>query len=209
MGKRGFTLVELLVVVAILGILMAVLLVPFNTGKKNAEKAKCEELVSEVATVLTKIHDDGAGDREGVWPEVLLDNSNTERGLDEVAGYLLARKGMNLTYNADSRKLVGNDRFGIISPWAEAAVKGRKSGGTSLTTHVPSGGTIESHRLRYALCDNTGKVKGANVGGEAVDIDVKAAVWCAGADGKIEPYSEGIRSDDVYSWDFGKVRNRK
>ena len=84
-----------------------------------------------------------------------------------------------------------------------------KNNRASRSTPVPSGGTVESHRLRYALCSDDGYVEGANVGGESININVKAAVWCGGADGKIEPYSQGRRGDDVYSWDHGKVRTGK
>ena len=208
-ARRGFTLVEILVVITILGVLMAILVASFGGATKKAQKQKCSELVHEVATMLTAMYDTMSGDREGIWPAGLMRNSNTEQGLDENAGYYLARKGMSLSYDGNSKKLTGNDRFGIVTPWAVDAIKKVKNNRASRTTPVPSGGTVESHRLRYALCSEDGYVEGANVGGEALNINVKAAVWCGGADGKIEPYSEGRRGDDVYSWDHGKVRTGK
>lgn len=208
-ARRGFTLVEILVVITILGVLMAILVASFGGATKKAQKQKCSELVHEVATMLTAIYDTMSGDREGIWPAGLMRNSNTEQGLDENAGYYLARKGMSLSYDGDSKKLTGNDRFGIVTPWAIDAIKNVKNNRAGNTTPVPSGGTIESHRLRYALCGEDGYVEGASVGGEALNINVKAAVWCGGADGKIEPYSQGRRGDDVYSWDHGKVRTGK
>ena len=210
MKRRGFTLVEILVVITILGVLMVVLVTSFGGARKKAEKAKCQELVSQVATVFMAIYDTGVGDREGMWPEPLLENSNSERGIDTKVGLYLAKHGMGLSVSDDGGRLIGKDQCGVLSPWAEKVMQGRKNdGAVKDDTFVPSGGTIESHRLRYALCGERGKVQGANVGGEKVDIDVKVAVWCCGADGKIEPYSKGRRGDDVYSWDYGKVRTGK
>ncbi len=200
--KKGFTLMEILVVVAILGILMAALISAFGGAPKKAEKAKCEELVHETATALTALFDE-----QGAWPQALIKNHNSEAGLDEAAAYPLARKGMSLSYDSNARRLKGLDRFGIVSPWAAAVIK-RKGNSASPGTPVPGGGTVQDHRFRYALdLDGDGIIEGANVGGESVDIRATVAVWCCGADGKIEAYSDGRRADDVYSWDYGKTKD--
>lgn len=198
---NGFTLIEILVVLGILGLLMGVLAVSFGGTTAKAQKAKCHNLVEQTATILAAIYDVN----DGLWPTALAKNSNSEQGLDEYASYPLAKKGMSLTMDSGSKKTVGLDRYGVVSPWAMDVIKKSKSRDPGTGKAVPSGGTIADHRFRYALCGENGYVEGANVGGESVDIRTVAAVWCCGADGKIEPYSEGLKRDDVYSWDRGKA----
>ncbi len=203
--KKGFTLIEILVVLAILGILMAALTSTFMNAPKKAQLAKCRELVSNTATVLTVMFDD-----RGIWPEILRNNSRlSEQGLDRETGYPLARAGMALTSDGQS-KLTGLDRFGIVSPWAQDVIKKMNRDSTDETRVVPSGGTIRDHRLRCALdLDGDGVIDDAMVGGEGIRIRATAAVWCSGPDGVIERYTEGRRADDVYSWDVGKTHNVK
>jgi len=200
--KKAFTLVEILVVIAIIGILMAVLTATFMNAPKKAQLAKCRELVSNTATVLTVMFDD-----RGIWPEALRNNSRlSEQGLDRETGYPLAKAGMALTSN--NGKLSGLDRFGVVTPWAQDVIKKMNKDSNDESRAVPSGGKIKDHRLRCAVdLDGDGVIDDAAVGGENVKIRATAAVWCCGADGVIESYTDGRRADDVYSWDVGKARN--
>ena len=50
MKRRGFTLIEILVVVGIIATLMGVMLASVSTFLKSADKARCQELVSNTAT---------------------------------------------------------------------------------------------------------------------------------------------------------------
>lgn len=204
-GKNGFTLVEMLLVIGILGILMAVLIGNFMSAPAKAEKAKCQELVSNAATALSVYLT-----QQGCWPQVLISGHNSDRGLDAKAAYPLACNGYySASYNDANAQLSGTDRLGLVSPWAAAVIKDR---GTSVSdsTAVPSGGNIASHRLRYAIdLDGDGIIDGANIGGSSTDIRATAAVWCAGRDGKIETYQNGQRSDDVYSWAYGQTQRVK
>ena len=207
MKRRGFTLIEMLVVIGIIATLMGVMLASVTKFIKSAEKTRCQELVANTATALTALYQ-----KEGAWPRALIKGHNGNNMLDANAALPLAKGSyMTLTtdredYRPHATKLVGYDRFGVVSPWAFAA--GKKFGSsTSLSTKVPSGGTMQDHILRYALdLDGDGVIEGAPIGGENIDIRATAAVWCCGKDGRIEAYSSGTKKDDVYSWTIGQTR---
>ena len=194
--KKGFTIIELLVVVGIIGILMSVLVYGFSSSGKKAEQAKCYDFVKQVEQAISSIQLDGN------YPQSLISVNNNDNGLDEKSAYCLASK---LGYKTQSERLAGFGRFGVVTPWAQTVIKNRGNS-CSLSTKVPSGGTIRDHRLRIALdLDADGTVE-AVVGGESIRIRAAAAVWCGGADGKIEPYKLGQRKDDVYSWSVGQTQ---
>lgn len=184
--RKGFTLVEILVVLGILGLLMGAFVFAFSSAPEKANKAKCYNFVKQVETAL------GAAN----WTPALYSGANAESGLDETVAYAIASK---LEYTTKNGKLTGHGRFGVVTPWAEAVIKDRGSDCT-LSTRVPGGGTIRDHRLRYALDGDEDGIVEAVVGGETVSIRATVAVWCGGADGEIKPYTQGLKSDDVYSW---------
>ena len=89
MRTKGFTLIEMLVVIAIIGILASVCLVAFGPATGAAEKQRCQELVSNTATALTQLFND-----KGRWPKALLANNGAkEVKLDRDAAYPLAKGG--------------------------------------------------------------------------------------------------------------------
>ena len=202
MKRRGFTLIEMLVVIGIIATLMGVMLASVSTFLRSADKARCQELVANTATALTALYQ-----KEGAWPRALIKGHNGNNMLDEHAALPLAKGSyMTLTMNDGRTQLAGYDRFGVISPWAFNVVK-RRGISTSLSTKVPDGGTIQDHVLRYALdLDGDGVIESAPVGSESVNIRATAAVWCCGKDGRIEAYSTGLRKDDVYSWTVGQTK---
>ena len=198
--RKGFTLIEILVVIGIIAALTAASIGGYSKVTKSAERAKCQELVSNAATALTALFD-----KEGVWPKALRTNGSTDGRLDENAAYALASY-MSLT--TSNGKLAGLDRFGIVSPWATQLIK-RKGTSASLSDKLGEG-TIQDHILHYALdLDGDGIIEGASVGGESVDCRATAMVWCCGKDGRLEAYSKGQRADDVYSWSRGQTQNVK
>ena len=198
--KKGFTLIEMLVVVGIIAVLMGASIAGFSKMTKTAEKAKCQELVSNTATAMAVLFQ-----KEGVWPKVMRSAGSTDGELDATTAYPL-KDYMSLTTSGNS--LSGLDRFGIVTPWATAYIKSHGTG-ASLSSKIGEY-TIKDHILHFALdLDGDGIIEGANVGGESIDVRATAIVWCCGKDGKLEAYSTGLRKDDVYSFTFGQTQNVK
>lgn len=215
--KRGFTLVEMLVVIGIIAILIGASVGGFSSMTRNAEKAKAQELVNNVATALTALFQ-----ADGVWPKRLAAQGKTDGKLDADRAYaLVAGQTKYFSLTAENGKLIGHDRFGIVSPWAELVIK-REGSSASLGSKVGTM-TVDDHILHYALdLDGDGRILGASVGGQNIDVRATAIVWCGGKDGVIDPYpyaggsgsdrkgssrQGGGKSDDVYSWTPGQTKD--
>ena len=67
MKRKGFTLIEMLVVIGIIATLMGVMVASVSKFMKSAERARCQELVANTATALTALYQ-----KEGAWPKTQL-----------------------------------------------------------------------------------------------------------------------------------------
>lgn len=200
--KKGFTLVEMLVVVGIIAVLVGASIGGFSSVTKAAEKTKAGELVSNAATALSAVYQ-----KTGYWPRIVASRGEHDGKLDsEVAPALEGYFSMNIS----DGQLVGLDRFGIVTPWATAVLKRAGNGASEATvvSRAKDGShSVTDHILHYAVdIDGDGIVE-ANVGGEDVSIRATAVVWCAGKDGRMEPYSNRRKSDDIYSWAPGQANS--
>ena len=204
--RPAFTLVEILVVIGIIAVLLGASVGGFMKMAKTAERAKTQELVSNVATALTAMFQ-----QEGVWPKRLAANGATDGLLDAKTAYaLVAGSTKYFSLSQSGGQLSGHDRFGILTPVAQQVVK-RLGKEASLSSKIGKL-TVEDHILHYALdLDGDGKIIGASVGGENINVRATAIVWCIGKSGgnggKPWPYTEGLRKDDVYSWTPGQTRD--
>ncbi|MBO5643501.1 MAG: type II secretion system protein [Kiritimatiellae bacterium] len=201
--KKAFTLVEMLVVIGIISILTAASLVGYQKMLVSAEKTKTRELVSNTATAIAEIYQNN-----GSWPRSLR-NAKQENGvkvLDGKAAYALVKNGvMSLEVDKTKEQTKGLDRFGILSPYAARVVKRLGSKATE-SSKVGSDTTVADHRLRFEIdLDGDGLIEDVNVGGETLTVRANVMVWCCGRDGKILPFAEGVKTDDVHSWQYGQV----
>lgn len=195
--KKGFSLVEMLVVIGIITVLVGASIAGYAKMTKTADRAKAQELVSNAATALTAYFQ-----TEGCWPKRLLE---AEKGFDggsmltAEAAYPLA-KGKYMSITTEDGKCAGFDKFGVLTHWGVAIMK--RKGDKAIKDDV------SNHILRFAIDDDgDGVIKGAQVGGEKINIRATAAVWCCDKDGKFESYQSGRRGGGVYSWTYGQTRN--
>ena len=206
--KKGFTLVEMLVVIGIIAALIAASLGGYSAVTKAAEKARGRDLVQQVAMALATMYEKSGGE----WPPAIAKVGERGGQLDEQAAYALVSNDEGtyyLTLQASGGKLIGYDRFGVLDPWGLAIMK--KGGANVTRSAVTKGaGSDFDHLLWFAVdTDGDGVISGAQVGGESIDVRATAIVWGAGKDGKMEKYSLGRKKDDLYSWSDGQTKKVK
>ena len=201
--RKGFSLVEMLVVIGILAILIGIGMNTFSGATRKAQQARAQALVSDVATALESILI-----KEGSFPSRMLSDGENGHAMDENMAYELARrKVMSLAYSGT--RTVGADSCGVVSPWAQDVVKRNKDANYITAVPVPSGGTVGSHRVWFAVdADGDGYINLPIVGGR---IRAVAVAWCCGSDGDEgvrDNYTEGLRHGCSYSWSREQVEKQ-
>ena len=214
-AQRGFTLMEMMVVMGIIMVLAGVLFGAYSKLRQKADIAKAQDLVSSAATALTAIVEN-----EGSWPGYLVAAAGaSDSELDETACRSLAsRSAFSLSYKTSTDSngttvytLIGNDRCGIVDPWAAAVIRRADpslSGSALKSRTVPSGGKVEDHILRFAIDLDYDGITVARVGTKSLKIRASAVVWSCGPNGVFDDYDKVGRTDDVYSWQKGQVQQQ-
>ena len=175
---------------------------------------------------------EGRKGREWIYGDLRVVRRESTRPLashDAVAAKALAlirHKAYSLSYVKDRTsdgdtfyRLTGTDRCGIVDPWAQDAIKRADknlSGQALLGRKVSTGGTVEEHRIYFAVDkDGDGFVDRAE-GAPVTTVRAKAITWCAGADGGLGDCTSTAsmkaslngrmitNADNVYSWQRGQ-----
>jgi len=203
----GFTLIEMLVVIGIIGLLAATLITSFSYMKVNARQAQAQVLVSETASALTFYLQ---SKRE--WPEELT----TRTEMDAIACWVLQEQNlMDLTvkkYNTTAKTWDVNDnsldRFGLLDPWGRAALKKNPTISSASVT-IEGGTRLSDHRIQYRLdLDMDGYVDQSEGAPMGVKVRAPVIVWSRGPDGKDDADKGGLRypRDDRLSWNFEQAK---
>lgn len=208
--KKGFSLVEMLIVIGIIAILTGSSVAAFSTMTKRAQITKARELVLNTATALTALFQE-----KGYWPKSIFEGETGSFGemkLDGTAAVSLAVNNLmslTKTKTQDSNgisvyKLSGLDRCGIVDPWAMDAIKKVSSSTNAKGLKVRTGGTVNDHILRFAVDEDGDGITEVTLNGASIRVRATACVWSCGPDGVFQSYSKMSKSDDVYSWTKGQ-----
>ena len=187
-SNKGFTLVEMLVVMGLIGLLVAMMTGGLQYVQNTAWQTRSQELVSNVATALTIYIQ-----REGVWPKEILDSGGVVN--NEVCKVLQQSKLLDVTTVSISSAGVvtinqnSPERFGLLSPWGQRMVKRIPKTSASLGS-LPPDAMLRRHMLQFRVDINLdGKIDSSDaqlgaIPGAGNVIRASAIVWSCGPNGK-------------------------
>jgi prepilin-type N-terminal cleavage/methylation domain-containing protein len=204
-ANKGFTLVEMLVVMGLIGLLVAMMTGALKYAQNVAWQARAQELVSNVATALTIYIS-----REGVWPKEILESGGVVD--NEVCKVLQQARLLDVTTVKSDGSINQNspERFGLLSPWGQRMLS-RNPKMTASLGSLPTDAALRKHMLQLRVDINLdGKIDSSDgqlgaLPGEGSIIRASAMVWACGPNGK-EDGGTGAKNprENRQSWGGGR-----
>ncbi len=183
-SNKGFTLVEMLVVMGLIGLLVAMMTGALQYVQTTARQAQAQELVSNVATALTIYIQ-----REGTWPQEILTSGGVVN--NQVCKVLQQSRLLDVTTVKSDGNINQNspERFGLLSPWGQRILK-RSPRTTASLGGLPTDAQLRRHMLQFRVdIDYDGKIDSSDsllgpIPGKGGVIRASAIVWTCGPNGK-------------------------
>ncbi len=133
-GERGFTLIEMMIVVAIIAILVAILVPNFIRARAQAQTAACEANLKEIATVLELYQTDHQQYPSGNSTPVTISDTDLSAYLKQNPVDPVNPSG---TYEFTvTNASAGNASYSIICPGQHDPGTMSSIGGTTGSAHI-------------------------------------------------------------------------
>lgn len=201
--REGFTLVEMLVVIGIIGIMSGALVAGVSQVKRIAIRHKAQEAVTDTTVALNLYLQ---GERE--WHKDMINALEMDY---DVTKRLARKKLLDAVVPNDPATSTSLDRFGLLDEWGRKQLR-RNPNVSSASQRGTDGLQIADHRIQFRLdTDYDGYVDGSEGSPNGLRIRASVIVWSRGPDGQDDFESTNPKAsgrypyDDLISWDQSKV----
>jgi len=203
--NQGFTLIEMLVIIGIIGIIAGAMMTSVSHLKTTAKRSRAQNAVSDTYTAMNLYLQ-----KEREWHISMINALE----MDEAVCRILAENQlMDLSVSSGNADSTNQDRFGYLDEWGRAALKRSPAISTAQQTGF-DGIRIEDHRIQFRLDLNyDGYVDASEGSPKGLRIRSNLVVWSRGPDGQDDFESSNPKAanrypyDDLISWSQAQVNS--